>query len=173
MTLCACNNGKPTFSDAASSLTTEQNLSDEYVQSLYAAYIQNPQIQDHKDGNIIIDYIIEHGLIMTKDPLGYYYRIEKSDVQSPLYVFNDPISAHYRGSFLDGKEFDSSYKRGIPLDFKLGQMIPAWNDLLKKMKAGDKAILITPSRLAYGENGFPGYVEPNTVLKFELELMHE
>lgn len=171
--IAACNNRQTTVPVSQNDLWVKQTLPDAYVQDLYESYIQNPQMQDHLETNIIIDYIIANGLMMTKDPLGYYYHIQTSDSEKPLYVFNDPIVAHYRGNLLTGKEFDSSYRKGEPLSFKLGQMIPAWNDLLKKMKAGDKAILITPSRLAYGKDGFPGYIAPNTVLKFELELLDQ
>ena len=172
--LCACNNGKQTNTDVvaptAKVQVTKENSPD-YIQDLYKHYISNPTNQSHIDENIIIDYLVAEDLNMTRDDLGYYYIINKGDKDLPTLNFNDPVTAHYEGAFLDGKVFDSSYKRGEPLTFKVGQMIAAWNELLKKMKSGDSATLITPSRLAYKDRGFPGYVDPNTVLKFKIEVL--
>lgn len=82
------------------------------------------------------------------------------------------IKVHYRGTFLDGKEFDSSYSRNQPFEFKLGakQVIQGWEIGTKGMKVGEKRILVVPPQMAYGEQG-AGPIPPNTPLKFEIELL--
>lgn len=83
----------------------------------------------------------------------------------------DVVRVHYRGTFLDGKEFDSSYKRGQPTEFPLNRVIPCWTEGLQKIKAGGKAKLTCPPAIAYGERGAPGAIPPNSTLQFEVELL--
>jgi FKBP-type peptidyl-prolyl cis-trans isomerase FklB len=83
---------------------------------------------------------------------------------------NDKVTVNYRGSLLDGTEFDSSYKRGQPASFPVGGVIPGWTHALEKMPVGSKWKLFIPADLAYGENGRPG-IPPNSVLIFEVELL--
>ena len=82
------------------------------------------------------------------------------------------LKVHYKGTFLDGKEFDSSYSRNEPFEFKLGakQVIQGWEIGTKGMKVGEKRILIVPPQMAYGEQG-AGPIPPNTALRFEIELI--
>ena len=72
---------------------------------------------------------------------------------------------------LDGKEFDSSYGRGEPMTFMPVQMITAWQEALAMMNPGSTATLLVPSRLAYGKNGYPGFIAPDTPLVFTFECM--
>jgi FKBP-type peptidyl-prolyl cis-trans isomerase FklB len=83
----------------------------------------------------------------------------------------DSARIHYRGTFIDGKVFDSSYERGQPLTFPLNRVIPGWSEVLQKMKVGDKWQVFIPPYLAYGENGFGPHIAPNTCLIFEIELL--
>lgn len=83
----------------------------------------------------------------------------------------DTVKVHYRGTLADGKEFDSSYKRNAPIDFRLYQVIPCWTEGMQKIKVGGKATLTCPPASAYGERGFPGSVPPNATLTFEVELL--
>lgn len=78
---------------------------------------------------------------------------------------------HYRGTFPDGREFDSSYKRGQPAEFPLDRVIRCWTEGVQRMKVGGKAKLTCPSAIAYGERGAGGVIPPNAVLVFEVELM--
>ena len=83
------------------------------------------------------------------------------------------IKAHYAGRLLDGTEFDSSIKRGMPLEFEVGtgQVIKGWDEALSDMKKGEKRTLIIPSELAYGPNGRPPKIPPSSTLVFEVELV--
>jgi FKBP-type peptidyl-prolyl cis-trans isomerase FkpA len=83
----------------------------------------------------------------------------------------DTVKVHYRGTFIDGKEFDSSYKRGEPTEFPLNRVIPCWTEGVQLMKPGGKARLTCPPAIAYGERGAGGVIPPNSTLNFEIELV--
>ncbi|QLI81320.1 FKBP-type peptidyl-prolyl cis-trans isomerase [Chitinibacter fontanus] len=83
----------------------------------------------------------------------------------------DTVTVHYRGTLPDGKEFDSSYKRGQPATFPLSRVVPCWTEGVQKIKEGGKAKLVCPPKLAYGERGVPGVIPANATLIFEVELL--
>ncbi len=83
----------------------------------------------------------------------------------------DSVVVNYRGTLLDGTEFDSSYKRGQPATFPVNQVIKGWTEALQLMKPGSKYELVIPPNLAYGERGAGGDIGPNATLKFEVELL--
>ena len=83
----------------------------------------------------------------------------------------DSVKVNYRGTLIDGTEFDSSYKRAKPLEFKLDAVIKCWTEGLQKMKQGGKARLVCPSHLAYGENGAGDLILPGATLAFDVELL--
>jgi FKBP-type peptidyl-prolyl cis-trans isomerase FkpA len=83
----------------------------------------------------------------------------------------DTVKVHYRGTLVDGTEFDSSYKRSSPATFPLGRVIKCWTEGVQKMKVGGKAELICPPELAYGTRGAGSAVPPNATLRFEVELL--
>ena len=84
----------------------------------------------------------------------------------------DVVRVHYRGTLQDGKEFDSSHKRGQPAEFPLNRVIKCWTEGVQKMKVGGKAQLTCPPGIAYGERGTPGGpIPPNATLNFEVELL--
>lgn len=83
----------------------------------------------------------------------------------------DKVKVHYRGTLIDGTEFDSSYSRGQPVEFPLGNVIPGWTEGLQLMKVGGKAKLYIPPQLAYGERGAGAKIGPNETLVFEVELL--
>ena len=72
---------------------------------------------------------------------------------------------------MDGKEFDSSYKRGEPIAFPLSRVVPCWTQGMQKIKVGGKAKLTCPAATAYGERGVPGVIPPGATLNFEVELV--
>jgi FKBP-type peptidyl-prolyl cis-trans isomerase FkpA len=84
---------------------------------------------------------------------------------------SDVVKVHYRGTFTDGREFDSSYQRGQPASFPLDRVIVCWTEGVQRMKVGGKAQLTCPSALAYGERGAGGVIPPNATLLFEVELL--
>lgn len=86
-------------------------------------------------------------------------------------VPTDKVKVHYRGTFPDGKEFDSSYSRGQPAEFSLNRVIPCWTEGVQRMKVGGKAKLVCPPEIAYGPRGAGGVIPPNATLHFEVELL--
>ncbi len=85
---------------------------------------------------------------------------------------SDTVKVHYKGTFPDsGKEFDSSYKRGEPIEFPLTGVIPCWTEGVQLMKVGGKAKLTCPPGIAYGARGAGGVIPPNATLNFEVELL--
>ncbi|MGZ5278007.1 MAG: FKBP-type peptidyl-prolyl cis-trans isomerase, partial [Caldimonas sp.] len=83
----------------------------------------------------------------------------------------DKVKVNYRGTFLDGREFDSSYARNAPATFPLGRVIPCWTEGVQRMKVGGKAQLVCPPQIAYGERGAGNAIPPNATLRFEIELL--
>lgn len=98
-----------------------------------------------------------------------YESLKEGSGESPKAT--DVVRVHYRGTFLDGREFDSSYKRGEPTEFPLNRVIPCWTEGVQKMKPGGKARLTCPAKIAYGERGAGGVIPPNATLNFEIELL--
>jgi len=137
---------------------------------LYRDYAADPASRFEEERNALIEYAMNNGIAAVSSPSGLMYEIQDLGTGDFL-KSGEEVSAHYRGMFLDGTEFDSSYKRGEPLTFKVGQMMKAWNEGLTFMKKGDKAVFLIPSKIGYGERGFPGYVPPNTPMVFELEVL--
>jgi FKBP-type peptidyl-prolyl cis-trans isomerase FkpA len=87
-------------------------------------------------------------------------------------AITDTVKVHYRGTLIDGKEFDSSYKRNAPAEFPLNGVIKCWGEGVQKMKVGGKAKLTCPSSIAYGDGGAPGGSIPlGSTLSFEVELL--
>ena len=83
----------------------------------------------------------------------------------------DKVTVHYKGTTIDGEEFDSSYGRGEPSTFPLNRVIPGWTEGVQLMKEGAKYRFYIPSRLAYGERGAGAVIVPNAALIFDIELV--
>ena len=110
----------------------------------------------------------EAGAVVT--PSGLVFRSLKDGTgASP--AASDKVKVHYRGTFPDGKEFDSSYKRNEAIEFPLSGVIPCWTEGVQRMKVGGKAKLTCPSAIAYGSRGAGGVIPPNATLLFEVELL--
>ncbi len=111
----------------------------------------------------------EPGALVT--PSGLVYR-SLQDGQGANPAATDVVKVHYRGTLPDGREFDSSYKRGQPASFPLDRVIKCWTEGVQRMKVGGKAKLTCPSAIAYGERGAGnGLIPPNATLLFEVELL--
>jgi FKBP-type peptidyl-prolyl cis-trans isomerase FklB len=103
-------------------------------------------------------------------PSGLQYKILTAGT-GPKPTASDSVKCNYRGTLINGTEFDSSYKRGQPATFAVGQVIKAWTEALQLMPAGSKWQLFVPSSLAYGERGAGAEIGPNATLIFEVELL--
>jgi FKBP-type peptidyl-prolyl cis-trans isomerase FklB len=103
-------------------------------------------------------------------PSGLQYKvIKKGSGKKP--TSSDTVTTNYRGTLIDGTEFDSSYRRGQPATFPVNGVIPGWTEALKLMEVGSKWQLFIPSNLAYGERGAGSNIGPNRTLIFEIELI--
>lgn len=110
----------------------------------------------------------EKGAVKTASGMVYHPEVVgKGD--SPK--ADDVVKVNYRGSLINGKEFDSSYKRAKPLEFKLNAVIKCWTEGVQMMKPGGKAKFVCPPELAYGENGSGDLILPGATLAFEVELL--
>ena len=105
-------------------------------------------------------------------PSGLQYKIVHSGPatgQTPS--AQDEVRVNYEGKLLNGKVFDSSFARGVPAEFQVGGLIPAWVQALQMMKPGDEWILYVPASLAYGEQGAGDDIPPNATLVFRIQLL--
>ena len=103
---------------------------------------------------------------------GLQYRVIESGAEDgTMPSSEDTVVVHYRGTLIDGTEFDSSYSRGVPATFPLGGIIPGWSEILQLMRPGDKWEVVIPSALAYGERGAGDQIGPNETLVFEINLI--
>jgi len=119
-------------------------------------------------GDVIEKAAAEKGAVKT--PSGMVYR-SLTEGSGPSPKETDVVRVHYKGTFPDGKEFDSSYTRGQPTEFPLNRVIKCWTEGVQRMKVGGKAKLTCPPSLAYGEKGAGGTIPPNATLQFEVELL--
>ncbi|MCL6407221.1 FKBP-type peptidyl-prolyl cis-trans isomerase [Dickeya dadantii] len=106
---------------------------------------------------------------VKKTESGLLYQVEKEGTGAAP-KDSDTVVVNYKGTLVDGSEFDNSYKRGEPLSFRLDGVIPGWTEGLKHVKKGGKIKLVIPPALAYGEAGVPG-IPANSTLVFEVELL--
>jgi FKBP-type peptidyl-prolyl cis-trans isomerase FklB len=161
------------FKDAMSGrkpLLTEQEVRDTLI--TFEKDLQQRQTavgqKNAADGEkFLADNKSKDGVKTTGSGLQYKVVKEGSGAQPKS---SDTVTVNYRGTLVDGTEFDSSYKRGQPATFPVGGVIPGWTEALQLMKVGSKYQLFIPAKLAYGEQGRPG-IPPNSLLIFEVELM--
>ena len=110
----------------------------------------------------------EPGAVKTESGL-IYMDLQPGTGASPR--ASDSVKVNYRGTLIDGTEFDSSYKRNQPAQFPLSGVIRCWTEGVQKMKVGGKARLVCPSEIAYGDNGHPPAIPGGATLIFEIELL--
>lgn len=108
----------------------------------------------------------EPGVVTTAS--GLQYQVVQEGAGAALKE-TDRVKVHYRGTLIDGTEFDSSYSRNEPAEFEVGGVIPGWTEGLQLMKVGGKYRLWIPSKLAYGARGAGRSIGPNTMLIFDVE----
>jgi len=124
------------------------------------------------DGDIIDKHLAENGIEAMTTESGLRYVITEQGT-GPNAVAGQNIDVHYNGTLLDGTKFDSSYDRNEPFNFVLGQggVIRGWDEGFALLNKGTKATLYIPSSLAYGNQARSAEIKPNSILKFEVELL--
>ncbi|MFQ5581863.1 MAG: FKBP-type peptidyl-prolyl cis-trans isomerase [Mariprofundaceae bacterium] len=133
-----------------------------------AAY-QQQVAENAREGKVFLAENTRKDGVITR-PSGLQYRILRAgNGNQPLHT--DQVTVHYRGTHLNGSEFDSSYRRGKPAVFYLDKVIPGWTEALQLMREGGKWQLFIPHRLAYGSRGAGRAIAPNETLIFEVELL--
>lgn len=147
------------------------------IQQAFAKRQQEKQIQKtvamvQKNRKAAEEYLkankTKEGVVTTKSGLQYKV-IKKGQGAKP--VPTDIVKVHYKGALIDGKEFDSSYKRNEPAVFQVNQVIAGWQEALPLMDVGSTAELYIPPDLAYGDRGAPPVIEPGSMLIFQVELL--
>ncbi len=108
------------------------------------------------------------GVVTLPDGLQYKI-VQEGSGKKP--AATDTVEVNYRGTLVNGTEFDSSYRRGQPATFKVTDVIPGWVEALQLMPVGSKWQLVSPSKRAYGERGAGSHIPPNSTLVFEVELL--
>jgi FKBP-type peptidyl-prolyl cis-trans isomerase len=133
---------------------------------------ENAKIQSDKNKQVGEEFLAanktKEGVLTLES--GLQYKILKAgDGKKP--AADDTVVCHYRGTFVDGTEFDNSIKRNQPATFPVKGVIKGWTEALQLMPVGSKWQLFVPYNLAYGENGRPPVIGPNAMLIFEVELI--
>lgn len=126
-------------------------------------------VKNLKDGEAFLAQNSKKEGVITL-PSGLQYKVEKKGTGKKPGE-KDSVTVHYKGTLIDGTEFDSSYKRGEPVSFPVGGVIPGWTEALQLMEEGSKWQLFIPAKLAYGERGAGAQIGPNSTLVFEVELL--
>ena len=152
---------------AAMKMTPE--TAQQYLQTYFVEASAKEAAQNKEAGEkFLAENKTKEGVITTESCL--QYKVEKEGTgEKPTAA--DRVKVHYTGTLLDGTKFDSSVDRGEPAEFGVSQVIRGWTEGLQIMPAGSKYIFWIPSDLAYGERGAGQDIKPNSVLKFEVELL--
>lgn len=163
----ALSEAKPRLSDEEAAATIEA-----FQQEQTAKQEADRKQQDDKNSQEGAAYLAENAKKegVTVLPSGLQYRVI-TDGSGPIPTADNTVEVNYRGTLIDGTEFDSSYKRGVPAQFGVTQVIPGWVEALQLMKEGSKWELVVPPELAYGPGGAGGLIGPNQTLIFEVELL--
>jgi FKBP-type peptidyl-prolyl cis-trans isomerase FklB len=155
---------------------TDNPLTEEEVRDVMAAFQKEMQSKEEQKGSMnkqtgekfLADNKKKPGVVSL--PSGLQYKVVKEGT-GPIPKDGETVETHYRGTLLDGTEFDSSYKRKETAVFGVNDVIKGWTEALKLMKVGSKWQLFIPSDLAYGDRGAGGQIGPNSTLLFDIELI--
>ena len=148
--------------------TSLSNLRQKSVTAMQAALKEQAEKNLVEGEKFLAENKTKEGVKTTASGLQYKV-LEEGEGPSPK--VGDTVTVNYRGTLIDGTEFDSSYKRGEPATFPLTGVIPGWTEALQLMKKGSKWMLYIPPDLAYGERGAGNRIPPNSTLIFEVELI--
>ena len=168
----------PAFMQAVEDVlnNAEKKLTDDEMQKILNTYQKKEkEEQITKSTNSKVDgekFLAENrnndGVIVLAS--GLQYKIIKNSIGKKP-TANSRVVVHYRGTLIDGTEFDSSYARGEPIELNLNQVIKGWQEALQLMAIGSKWQIVIPSELAYGKRGAGRIIGPNATLIFDIELL--
>ena len=151
-------------------------LTEAEMGQILAAFQQEMQLKQMADRATVAakseEYLIDNGKqdgVVTL-PSGLQYKVLQAGTGAKP-AADSKVEVHYRGSLIDGTEFDSSYKRGEPASFPVNGVIAGWTEALQLMQEGAKWHLVIPADLAYGERGAPPMIPPDSTLIFDVELL--
>ncbi len=177
MDMSCLNHG---FNDALTN--NDPKLANEEIQSILNALRQQIETQQRqfvtkmseenkkKGEAFLLQNKQKEGVVTLTSGLQYKV-LQKGSGSGVHPTLLDVVKIHYRGTFIDGRVFDSSYQKGKPVSFPLNRVIAGWSEVVQLMQVGDKWEVYIPHYLAYGENGFGQEIGPNTTLLFEIELL--
>jgi FKBP-type peptidyl-prolyl cis-trans isomerase FklB len=139
------------------------------IESQQREFVAKVAEENKKEGEAFLEQNKKQpGIVVT--PSGLQYKVIQSGT-GPKPTLLDEVKIHYRGTFIDGRIFDSTYEREEPVSLPVNRVIPGWSEVLQLMHEGDKWQVFIPSYLGYGEMGFGPEIGPNTTLIFEIELL--
>lgn len=179
LTFCAC--ASDSSKQKTPEIVAEEKAApvdeDDLVIRLSSDLITEPYTQAEKDQNAILNYAMDNSLDVQAANNGLYYQILKKG-EGDFIKWGDQIVTHYKGYFLDGQVFDSSYRKDKPMTFYVGNVIQGWNEGLQKIKPGGKMLLLVPSPLGYGDQAIKDkkdriIIPENSVLIFEIEVLEK
>ena len=158
----------------------EPKLSEDEVKAVIEAFQAKMMAEQEASAKLVAETNIKEGEVFLAENAkkegvvvlesGLQYKILTAGTGA-IPTPENTVEVHYKGTLLDGTEFDSSFKRGVPAQFGVTQVIPGWVEALQLMKEGAKWELYVPAGLAYGPGGTGGLIGPNQTLIFEVELL--
>jgi FKBP-type peptidyl-prolyl cis-trans isomerase len=158
---------KPAMTDEA--MKTSLTALSTQIRAKQTAMLKEMTEKNKAEGDaFLLDNKSKEGVVVL--PSGLQYKILKAG-DGPKPAASDSVVCNYRGTLINGKEFDSSYKRGQPATFPVSGVIKGWTEALQLMPVGSKWQLFVPPDLAYGERGAGADIQPDSTLIFEVELM--
>lgn len=161
-------------------IDSTEKMTSEKVRTMVQAYMMEAQkkvlARQQAEGEALMrkceDWLTANGKKpgVQTTASGLQYEVVQQGT-GPKPTINDMVTVHYRGTLIDGKQFDSSYDRGEPATFGVGQVIPGWTEALQLMSPGSKYKLYIPQNLAYGAQGAGKDIPPYSALIFDVELI--
>ncbi len=155
--------------------TLSEADADDLLIQMSTLLIPNPEGQKELENNVLVNFAIDSLFSVVRASSGLFYQVLDPG-QGEKLQWGDRITAHYQGTFLDGRIFDSSYRKGEPLSFYIGNMIAGWNEGLQLVAPGGSLLLLVPSHLGYQEEGLQNkrgqyLIPPNSPLIFRIEVV--